>query len=132
MERMERMERMSSPPAYRAREEGVTIVLRCPRLSSLKLWLAVYLCVTVITSRTTRSVSRVQAGIGISLSSLWVIGHLYVLSHTSEYSLREQRSVSQWSRPVQILGFCDFRVVMAGTERIYYGPLVDTAKVTLP
>ena len=33
----------------------------------------------------------VQAGIGISLSSLWVIGHIYVLCHTSEYSLREQR-----------------------------------------
>merc|ERR1711953_1363149 len=60
-------------------EEGVTIVLRCPRVYSLELWLAVYLCVT--------------AGIGISLSSLWVIGHIYVLCHTSEYSLREQRYV---------------------------------------
>ena len=35
-----------------------------------------------------------QGGIGVSLSILWVIGHLYVLCHTSEYSLREQRSVS--------------------------------------
>ena len=73
----------------------MTIVLRCPRVSSLELWLAVYLCVTVISiTFTTHSVRCVQAGIGISLSSLWVIGHLYVLCHTSEYSLREQRSAS--------------------------------------
>ena len=40
----------SPPPAYSRREEGlVTIVLRCPRLSSssTNLCLAVYLCVTV-------------------------------------------------------------------------------------
>ena len=83
------------PPSYRQREEGeegVTIVLRCPRVSSLELWLAVYLCVTVITSTPlTSPACCVQAGIGISLSSLWVIGHIYVLCHTSEYSLREQR-----------------------------------------
>ena len=58
-------------------EGGVTIILKCPRVSSLHLFLSVYLCV--------------MGGLGSVISGLWVTGHVYVLSHTSEYSLREQR-----------------------------------------
>jgi len=60
-------------------EGGVTIILKCPRVSSLHLFLSVYLCV--------------MGGLGSVISGLWVTGHVYVLSHTSEYSLREQRYV---------------------------------------
>ena len=163
----------SPPPAYSRREEGeglVTIVLRCPRLSSssTNLCLAVYLCVTVrpllyryvswgkgnvdeevwnsshhgewhiwrriffclwlmlrifitfyhafcrmmfrrpppvkfrgklswifcnfsISENFCWLNHHPQGGIGICLSSLWVVGHIYVLWYTSEDSLKEQR-----------------------------------------
>ena len=69
-----------APPSSqdnRTHEGGVTIVLRCPRLSSLQFFLSTYL--------------TVMASIGWVFSLFWVISHAYVLSHTSEYSLREQR-----------------------------------------
>ena len=56
---------------------GVTIILACPRVSSLHRCLSVYL--------------GVMGSLGLVMASLWVIGHIYVLSLTSDYSLREQR-----------------------------------------
>ena len=55
----------------------MTIILACPRVSSLHRCLSVYL--------------GVMGSLGLVLASLWVSGHIYVLSLTSDYSLREQR-----------------------------------------
>ncbi len=62
---------------------GVTIILACPRVSSLHRCLSVYLVV--------------MGSLGLVLASLWVTGHIYVLSLTSDYSLREQRYSRQLS-----------------------------------
>ena len=70
------------PPAYSRRcsispSSGVTIVLKCPRLSSYRWCLRLY--------------AVVCGGCGVLFSILWLIGHVYVLSQTDEKDLRMQR-----------------------------------------
>ena len=70
------------PPAYtplptQPVHDGVTILLRCPHLSSCSWCLRLY--------------CTVCGGMGAILSTLWVCGHCYVLTHTVEGSLRTQR-----------------------------------------
>merc|ERR1712130_222510 len=59
--------------------QGVTIILKCPRVSALHTCISVYLII--------------MGSLGVVISSLWVISHIYVLSHTSDNSLLEQRYV---------------------------------------
>ena len=81
----------SPPPSYSRHHssvpgnQGVTIVLACPRCCpapcpapALHSALSVYL--------------GCAGGAGAGAALLWVTGHLYVLAHTHEDSLRQQRS----------------------------------------
>ena len=70
------------PPSYTSQpsisnNDRVTIVLKCPNISSLHWCLSLY--------------SLVLGGIGMIFSTLWVVGHGYVLSQTNEGGLRVQR-----------------------------------------
>ena len=70
------------PPAYSRHpsitpSEGLTILLKFPRLTSCKWCLKLY--------------AMVCSGMGVIFSSLWVVGHSYVLSHTQGDSLKIQR-----------------------------------------
>ena len=70
------------PPAYTPHppdpvSEGVTIVLKCPQLTSCKSCLKLY--------------TAVYGGVGAIFSSLWVVGHAYVLSQTEGDNLKIQR-----------------------------------------
>ena len=83
------------PPAYTEHgEQGggesgqVTIMLKCPRVSSY-LW-----CVELY--------SRVCGGCGSILSFLWLIGHVYVLNQTQDHELRTQRLTIFLRIPVSI------------------------------
>ena len=72
------------PPAYTPlppnnTSEGVTIVLKCPQLSSCKLCLKVY--------------TRVCGVVGVIFSSLWVTSHGYVLSQSEGGNLKIQRLI---------------------------------------
>ena len=80
----------SPPPSYSRHHsvpgnQGVTIVLACPRCCpapcpapALHSALSLYL--------------GCAGGAGAGAALLWVTGHLYVLAHTQEDSLRQQRS----------------------------------------
>lgn len=79
------------PPAYsetKPVEEGdqVTILLKCPKVSSY-LW-----CIKLY--------ATVCGGCGSILSFLWLIGHLYVLFQTQDSELKTQRYVDI------LLGLC--------------------------
>ena len=69
------------PPAYSHHSsparEGVTIIVKCPSLNSSWWCLKLY--------------ATVCGGMGAILSSLWVLGHGYVLFHTESRELRIQR-----------------------------------------
>ena len=69
------------PPAYTpqstSHSEGVTILLKCPRLSSCSWILRLY--------------ATVCGGIGVIFSILWLVGHCYVLGQTDDHGLRIQR-----------------------------------------
>ena len=68
------------PPSYSrhpSTQDRVTIVLKCPSLSSLQWCLSLY--------------SLVMGGVGMLFTSLWVVGHGYVLTQTQEGQLRVQR-----------------------------------------
>ena len=73
------------PPSYThhsslSPSSGVTILLSCPRLSSCSWVLKLY--------------AKVCGGMGVLLSTLWVVGHTYVLYQTEDKELRIQRYVS--------------------------------------
>ena len=73
------------PPSYTRHSSispssGVTILLSCPRLSSCSWVLKLY--------------AKVFGGMGVLLSTLWVVGHTYVLYQTEDKELRIQRYVS--------------------------------------
>ena len=76
----------STPPPSYTRDSsispssGVTILLSCPCLSSY--------------SRCLRLYGAMCGGTGFFLSSLWVVGHTYVLYHTEDKELMMQRYVS--------------------------------------
>ena len=57
--------------------EGVTILLKCPHLSSFSWCLRLY--------------SMVCGGMGVIFSILWVVGQGYVLAQTEDTDLRAQR-----------------------------------------
>ena len=57
--------------------DSVTIMLKCPRLSSY-IW-----CIKLY--------ATVCGGCGTILSFLWLIGHFYVLSQTQDSELKTQR-----------------------------------------
>ena len=68
------------PPAYTPKtnsSEGVTILLKCPHLSSFSWCLRLY--------------AMVCGGMGVIFSILWVVGHSYVLVHSEDTDLRAQR-----------------------------------------
>ena len=70
------------PPAYTRHcsispSEGVTILLKCPSLSSFSWCLRLY--------------AMVFGGMGVIFSILWVVGQGYVLGQTVEAELRAQR-----------------------------------------
>ena len=71
----------SRPPSYSQHysptHEGVTIQVKCPKLSSLSWCLKVY--------------TIVLGGLGICVTTTWIAGHVYVLTHTQEAELRLQR-----------------------------------------
>ena len=67
------------PPAYTRRcsiapSSQVTILLKCPRLYSCRWCLKLYAMVC-----------------GVLFSTLWLVGHVYVLSQTEDKDLRMQR-----------------------------------------
>ena len=73
------------PPSYTRHSSispnsGVTILLSCPSLSSYSWVLKLY--------------AKVFGGMGVLLSTLWVVGHTYVLYQTEDKELRIQRYVS--------------------------------------
>ena len=68
------------PPPRPSPSSGVTILLSCPRLSSCSWVLKLY--------------AKVCGGMGVLLSTLWVVGHTYVLYQTEDKELRIQRYVS--------------------------------------
>ena len=73
------------PPAYTCQSnstEGVTILLKCPLLSSFSWCLRLY--------------AMVCGGMGGIFSILWVLGQGYVLGQTEEADLRAQRWVLLW------------------------------------
>ena len=57
--------------------DTVTIILSCPSSSSLTTYLSLY--------------AVVMAGLVSGLSSLWIVGHIFVLLNTSEHGLKLQR-----------------------------------------
>ena len=70
------------PPAYTRHcstspSEGVTILLKCPGLSSFSWCLRLY--------------AMVFGGMGVIFSILWVMGQVYVLAQTDDTDLRAQR-----------------------------------------
>ena len=70
------------PPAYTRHPsitpcEGLTILLKFPRITSCKWCLKLY--------------AMVCSGMGVIFSSLWVVGHAYVCSQTQGDSLKIQR-----------------------------------------
>ena len=94
------------PPSYSRHHsvpgnQGVTIVLACPRCCpapcpapALHSALSLYL--------------GCAGGAGAGAALLWVTGHLYVLAHTQEDSLRQQRSehITQYWSPVSLVSNC--------------------------
>ena len=70
------------PPSYSRHHslppnDQVTIILKFPSFSSFQWYLSLY--------------SKVMGGMGMLSSTLWVVGHGYVLSKTEDEGLRMQR-----------------------------------------
>ena len=68
------------PPSYAATTRGnsdVTILLSCPSLPSCWWCLKLY--------------TMVVGGMGVVMTSLWVVGHTYVLIQTEDKDLRIHR-----------------------------------------